>query len=131
MRKRIIPIVLVIAVAAGIGYYWWTNYGGGSAAANAALGGSGTIEAQQIAVTPQTTGRIIAAPAEEGAAVKTGDVLYRLDPSRDQAPAREPRHGHHARPWPTTTTSRTTAHRRGPTSRPPRRSGSRPFWPRR
>jgi HlyD family secretion protein len=81
MRKRIIPIVLVIAVAAGIGYYWWMNFGGGSAAANAALGGSGTIEAQQIAVTPQTSGRIIAAPAEEGAAVKTGEVLYQLDPS--------------------------------------------------
>jgi len=81
MRKRIIPIVLVIAVAAGIGYYWWTTYGGGSAAAKAALGGSGTIEAQQIAVTPQMAGRIIAAPTEEGAAVKTGDVLYQLDPS--------------------------------------------------
>jgi HlyD family secretion protein len=81
MRKRIIPIVVVIIVAAGIGYYWWTTYGGGSAAANAALGGSGTIEAQQIAVTPQMAGRIITAPNQEGIAVKTGDVLYELDPS--------------------------------------------------
>jgi RND family efflux transporter MFP subunit len=81
MRKRIIPIVLVILVVAGIGYYWWTTYGGGSAAANATLGGSGTIEAQQIAVTPQMAGRIIAAPPQEGVAVKTGDVLYQLDPS--------------------------------------------------
>lgn len=81
MGKRIIPILLVIAVAAGIGYYWWTNYGGGSAAANSALGGSGTIEAQQIAITPQTAGRITSAPAEEGVAVKAGDVLYQLDPS--------------------------------------------------
>ena len=81
MRKRIIPILLVIVVAAGIGWYWWANYGGGSAAANAALGGSGTIEAQQIAITPQTPGRIIQAPPQEGEAVKTGDVLYKLDPS--------------------------------------------------
>jgi HlyD family secretion protein len=81
MRKRIIPIVLVIAVVAGIGYWWWTNYGAGSAAANGALGGSGTIEAQQIAITPQTAGRITSAPAEEGVAVKAGDVLYQLDPS--------------------------------------------------
>ena len=55
MRKRIIPILIVIVVAAAIGYYWWTSYGGGSAAANSALGGSGTIEAQQIAITPQVS----------------------------------------------------------------------------
>jgi HlyD family secretion protein len=81
MRKRIIPILIVIAVAAGIGYYWWSNFGGSAAAANAALGGSGTIEAQQIAITPLTAGRIVYAPAQEGAAVKAGHVLYRLDTS--------------------------------------------------
>jgi HlyD family secretion protein len=81
MGKRIIPIVIVIAVAAGVGYYWWLNYGGGASAANSALGGSGTIEAQQIAITPQTSGRITSAPAEEGAAVKAGQVLYTLDPA--------------------------------------------------
>lgn len=84
MRKRIIPIVIVIAVAAGVGYYWWLNYGGGASAANAALGGSGTIEAQQIAITPQTSGRIVSAPAEEGTAVKAGEVLYALDSAVSQ-----------------------------------------------
>jgi HlyD family secretion protein len=81
MRKRIIPVVILIAVVAAVGYYWWQNYGAGSAAANAALGGSGTIEAEQIAITPQIAGRILSAPTEEGAAVKAGDVLYQLDPS--------------------------------------------------
>jgi HlyD family secretion protein len=81
MGKRIIPIVLVIAVVAGIGYLWWTNYGGGAAANNGALGGSGTIEAQQIAITPLLPGRILSAPTEEGMAVKAGDVLYQLDGS--------------------------------------------------
>jgi RND family efflux transporter MFP subunit len=80
MRKRIIPILIVVVVLAAAGYFWWSNYGSG-AAANSALGGSGTIEAQQIAITPQTTGRIIAAPASEGVAVKAGDVLYKLDPA--------------------------------------------------
>jgi membrane fusion protein YbhG len=82
MRKRIIPIVIVIAIAiaAAAGYYWWQTYGGASAA-NAALGGSGTIEAEQIAITPQVAGRIISAPAEEGVAVKTGQALYTLDPT--------------------------------------------------
>ena len=81
MGKRIIPILLVIAVVAAVGYYWWTSYGGGSAAANSVLGGSGTIEAQQVAITPQISGRIISAPANEGMAVKAGDVLYKLDPA--------------------------------------------------
>jgi HlyD family secretion protein len=81
MKKRIIPVVIVLAIAAAAGYYWWQSYGGGGAAANAELGGSGTIEAQQIAITPQTSGRITSAPTEEGAAVKAGDVLYVLDSS--------------------------------------------------
>jgi len=80
MRKRIIPILIVVVVLAAVGYFWWTNYGS-SSAANSALGGSGTIEAQQIAITPQVSGRIIVAPAQEGVAVKAGDVIYRLDPS--------------------------------------------------
>jgi HlyD family secretion protein len=77
MRKRIIPIVIVLAIAGVAGYFWWQSRG--ADAANAALGGSGTIEAQQIAITPQTSGRIISAPTEEGSAVKAGDVLYLLD----------------------------------------------------
>jgi HlyD family secretion protein len=81
MRKRIIPIVLVIAVLGGIGWWAWTNYGPAAKAAAAALGGSGTIEADQIAVSSQVSGRVTVAPAQEGSAVRKGDVLYRLDPS--------------------------------------------------
>jgi HlyD family secretion protein len=81
MGKRIIPILLVIAVVAGAGYYWWTNYGGGSAANGGQLGGSGTIEAEQLAITPQVAGRILSGPTEEGTAVKAGQVLYQLDAS--------------------------------------------------
>jgi HlyD family secretion protein len=81
MRKVIIPVVIAIAIAAAVGYYWWANYSSAAVAANAALGGSGTIEAQQVAITPQTSGRIVSAPAQEGAAVKAGRVLYQLDTS--------------------------------------------------
>lgn len=78
--KRIIPVVIVIALVALAGYYAWTSFGKAGNAADA-LGGSGTIETDQISITPQTTGRIVEAPAEEGVAVKKGDVLYRLDAS--------------------------------------------------
>ncbi len=78
--KRILTIVAVVAVLAVAGYFGWTYYTGAQAAA-AALGGSGTIESDRIAVTPQTSGRILTAPTEEGLLVKKGDVLYTLDSS--------------------------------------------------
>jgi HlyD family secretion protein len=81
MGKRIIPILIVVAVLAAGGYWAWTTYGPNAQAAAAALGGSGTIEADQIAVTPQTSGRVITAPAQEGTPVNKGEVLYRVDPT--------------------------------------------------
>ncbi len=82
MRKRILPIVLVIAVLAGVGWWAWTTYGPqGTVATASDLGGSGTIEADQIAITPQASGRVVSAPAQEGVPVSQGDVLYRLDDS--------------------------------------------------
>lgn len=78
--KRIFPILAVVVVLALAGYFGWTWYTGTSATASA-LEGSGTIETDQIAITPQTTGRILTAPAEEGVPVANGDVLYTLDPA--------------------------------------------------
>jgi HlyD family secretion protein len=80
--KRILPIVLVLAVIAAGGWWAWTTYGpNGSVTTASQLGGSGTIEADQIAVTPQVSGRVVSAPAQEGVMVKKGDVLYKLDDS--------------------------------------------------
>jgi HlyD family secretion protein len=82
--KRIIPIVIIIAVLAVAGYYGWQYYTQQSSTAASALGGSGTIEADQIMISPQASGRIIQAPSEEGVAIKKGDVLYQLDPASAQ-----------------------------------------------
>lgn len=79
MRKRIIPIIVIVVLAVA-GYFVW-RYTQTTAASNGSLGGSGTVETDQIAITAQTSGRIIEAPAEEGVPVKKGDVLYRLDPA--------------------------------------------------
>jgi len=80
MRKRIVPIILIVAALAVAGYFGW-RYTQTSAAANGQVGGSGTIETDQIAITPQTSGRILTAPPQQGVAVKKGDVLYTLDPA--------------------------------------------------
>lgn len=74
--KRIIPVLLVLAVAGGAAWYF---FGRSATTAKDALGGSGTIEASQVTVSPQTSGRILSAPAQEGVAVRAGDVLYKLD----------------------------------------------------
>jgi membrane fusion protein YbhG len=81
--KHILPRLAVIAVLGLAVYFGWSWYSGSATTADG-LGGSGTVETDQIAITPQTTGRIIAAPADEGVPVKKGDVLYRLDPALAQ-----------------------------------------------
>jgi HlyD family secretion protein len=78
--KRIAGVIGVIVVLVVAGYFGWTAFTGG-AGAGTGLGGSGTVETIQIAITPQASGRIVAAPDQEGVAVKKGDVLYRLDPT--------------------------------------------------
>ena len=81
MNRRVIVIILVILAVAVGGYFAYQHFFGSASAANNALGGSGTIETDQVAITPQTTGRIIEAPPNAGVPVKTGDVLFRLDPA--------------------------------------------------
>jgi len=77
--KRIIPIIILIAVAGGA--YWWYNQLKVDAAPAAALVGSGTIEAETIAITTEIGGRIIAINAGEGDEVDAGQVLVEIDPS--------------------------------------------------
>jgi HlyD family secretion protein len=81
--KRIALILVIIVVLALGGYFGWTYFTAAAKTSNA-LGGSGTIETEQVAISPQTSGRIVEAPAEEGVPVKKGDVLYRLDPTTAQ-----------------------------------------------
>jgi len=73
--RRIIPILLILAVIGG-GTYWWSQQQ--TRAANG-LKGSGTIEAQQINLGPEVAGRVVEAIADEGQAVKAGQVLFRMD----------------------------------------------------
>lgn len=76
------PVIVIVALAVVVGgYFAWQAWGPNSQASSNSLSGSGTIEAEQIAVTPQTAGRVVSAPAEEGAQVNKGDVLYELDDS--------------------------------------------------
>ena len=73
--KRIIPILLILAVIGG-GTYWWSQQ---QTQAAIGLKGSGAIEAQQINIGPEVSGRVVQVSADEGQKVTAGQVLLRLD----------------------------------------------------
>lgn len=76
IRKRLALIVLLVSLAAA-GYYLST----GRAANSGDLKVSGTVEAETISLAPELSGRIVELVVDEGQAVKTGEILFRLDDS--------------------------------------------------
>lgn len=87
--KRAIPIFLLLVIV-GAGYYWWTTQ---ATSPISAIGpfrgpepdnrvvGSGTIEAEIVAISTESGGRIVAMYADEGDEVQRGDLLVELDTS--------------------------------------------------
>jgi HlyD family secretion protein len=74
--KRILPFLLIgAALAAG---FWFYQKGRNSAAENE-IRLSGNIEMTQVAVAFKQAGRIVSLEVEEGAAVKKGQLLARID----------------------------------------------------
>ncbi len=94
--KRAIPILILLALIGG-GYYWWTTQGNADITGlaepaawwggqpNHRIVGSGTIEAEIIAITTEFGGRIVAIHVDEGDEVSQGDLLVELDTSLLQA----------------------------------------------
>jgi HlyD family secretion protein len=91
--KRVIPI-LILLILIGAGVYWWTTQRETEATSSAApidppwrkepdnrILGSGTIEAEIIAITTEIGGRIVAMHADKGDEVEHGDLLVELDTS--------------------------------------------------
>jgi len=59
------------------------------ASQRAPAGGSGTIEATEINISPRMAGRLLTVKAKEGDTVKSGDILVELDCSDPEALATE------------------------------------------
>ncbi len=77
--KRPLIIILAIAVLVALGVAVFFIWSGASQQAANALGGSGTIEAQQTIISALTSGKILRAPFAEGDAIKKGQLLYEID----------------------------------------------------
>ncbi len=78
MAKRIIIAILVIVALTAAGWWAWTTWGQGSDEAET-LGGSGMVEADEVAVSAVISGRILTVGSEEGSDVTSGTVLFTLD----------------------------------------------------
>jgi multidrug resistance efflux pump len=75
-------IILGIIFAISLGYYLFSTPRGSD------LDLIGTVDANQIIVSPQTGGRILKLVVDEGTQVKQGDLIATLDPSELEAQAR-------------------------------------------
>ncbi len=75
--RRIIPVVILIAVAALAA--WWYFGVNRAQAQDKSLAASGTIESTQVRISPELGGRVVTVNATEGDFVHAGDVLIQLD----------------------------------------------------
>ncbi|MBN8631386.1 MAG: HlyD family efflux transporter periplasmic adaptor subunit [Rhodobacterales bacterium] len=73
--KRLIPLLVILALAAG-GWYWWRLPDAG---AETGLRFQGNVDIRQVALAFDAAGRITEVTAREGDHVKTGDVIARQD----------------------------------------------------
>src|SRR6266545_3518964 len=89
-RARIIAPILLLALLASGGYWWWNQRA--DAASSRTLSGSGTIEAEDVLITSEVSGRVQSLLVDEGQEVAVAQTLAKLDPAlleaqRDQAAA--------------------------------------------
>jgi multidrug resistance efflux pump len=75
----IVIVVLAILVSGYFGIRALLNKG------NNTLTASGTIETVEITVSPELGGKVVEVSVEEGASIKAGDTLFRLDDTLLQA----------------------------------------------
>jgi HlyD family secretion protein len=80
--RRIVPIVIMLGLIVYGGYYVLNER---AQAENAALSGSGTIEATEVTVAAESAGRIREVLAADGDAVRAGQPLVRFDDAILQA----------------------------------------------
>lgn len=74
---RIILIILLISAIAVVAYWFLTTQN--TSTASSVLTGSGTVEATEVIISPEVTGKIIDILVSEGDSVKAGDTLFKLD----------------------------------------------------
>ncbi len=75
--KKAVVLVVAAAVAAGAG--WGASQSGRRAARRSRAWPGGSVDAREVSLAFEGSGRIAELLREEGEAVKAGDVIGRLD----------------------------------------------------
>jgi len=77
MKKKIVPLVILGSVLAGLTLYFEIfRYSGDD---SNVISGSGTIEVTEIEISSKISGRVAQLPKPEGSDVKIGDLVSRLE----------------------------------------------------
>jgi len=76
IARIIIPIIVVLAAIAAV-YWYVTNQN--APTNSSALSGSGTVEATEVTISPEVSGRITEVIVGEGSQVNGGDPLFWMD----------------------------------------------------
>jgi HlyD family secretion protein len=76
IARIIIPILLILAIVAAAYWYMTTQT---SPEASGVLTGSGTVEATEVTISPEVSGRIADVFVNEGDKVNASDALFKLD----------------------------------------------------
>ena len=76
MPRRLVPVILVVAVVIALGVWRWRSV---SDRSQTAIRGSGIIEVTQVDVAFEVPGRMVERYADEGAMLDKGEPVARLD----------------------------------------------------
>lgn len=71
------PVLVLLALAVAAAAWWY--YTELAASPQSGIVASGTIEAEEVAIASEISGRVLQVLAEEGDTVETGEVLVKLD----------------------------------------------------
>ncbi len=75
-RNRILLIVGALVVLVSLG--WWL-YKRGTTPIGSGIAASGTVEAVEVQIAPEISGKVVEIMVDEGDSFKSGDPLFRLD----------------------------------------------------
>ncbi len=73
-NKRVLIPIIVIVVISAVGLIWYFSQGSRSLAGGS-VQASGTVEAVEVAIASEMSGRVLEVLAEKGAAVQAGEPL--------------------------------------------------------
>jgi HlyD family secretion protein len=81
-RSTVITIIVTALLVVGVGYWLYTTQ---VKSDGGVLTASGTVEATEVQIAPEASGKVVEIKVEEGQPFNAGDLLFRMDDTMLQA----------------------------------------------